>query len=534
MIKLTKRLDKWLHSHLILLLALLLLIVLRIPNFFEPYWYGDEAIYLTIGNALRSGETLYAEIVDHKTPLIYLFAMVPSQMGFRLLMLLWMTATTTTLYAISQKFLKNKLALIGTVFSFVILTSLPWFEGNIPNGELFVMGFILFGAWFLTNTKMFSFFLEERKTFPSKIQPLQLYLAGFMFGLAILTKVPAVFDVVGWLTLLWFTLSNNSPVIDKNQTYKKWLKLFWRVLLNVVVIGLGVISPILISIIYFILIGAGPDYLQFGLLYNFHYTQNWGLPFNHPVLLNLFTLPGKVMIAAIIYLILTLKKKIFQPSYQLIAGWFILALVASLLSNRPYPHYFQQIMPPLTLLLGITLEELLSKKDQAYKRIMTTIFSGLLISMSAAALILLDFSAYPTLSYYQRFYQLISKKITFPEYRQTFDSFMKDNYEAAEIIQKSGAEEIFIWGTNPMLYAMTKTNPTGKFTVSFHVKDIGVYDETISSVYQKKPLFIVVMNNESEELPGLREYLENNYTINSNFTHFKLWKRLPDSLSFGY
>src|SRR5690606_34290710 len=58
-----RKLSHWCNTFEALLILLLTLFVLRIPNLAEPYWYGDEAIYLTIGTALRAGGELYATIV---------------------------------------------------------------------------------------------------------------------------------------------------------------------------------------------------------------------------------------------------------------------------------------------------------------------------------------------------------------------------------------------------------------------------------------------------------------------------------------
>lgn len=532
MLKFAKKFDRWLHSHIFLLLALVLLLALKIPNFFEPYWYGDEGIYLTIGNAIRSGERLYTDIVDHKTPIIYFLAAVPTQLCFRFLTAGWMMLSTFAFYSISKKLFKKTASVVTSTFIFVFLTSVPWFEGNIPNGELFVMGFVLVGAWIMSKTKVFESFLQSKKSFVKIHDPIKLFLTGALFGLAILTKVPGLFDVAAWLAIFWFILTNQISLLDKSKA--KWLKLFKNTIAHLLIVILGVITPILISIIYFVIIGSGQDYLQFGLLYNFHYAANWGLPFQNAVLEQFFTLPGKISIAALIYFALTWKTKWFKPRDQVIFGWFVLSLVGALLSNRPYPHYFQQLMPALALLLGNMMDVFKSKKTKVKSQINPRVaMSLLLLVLFIGALRLLDFGAYPLWSYYQRFYRLVAGKITRQEYRQSFNYFMDDNYEAAEIIKQSGVDEIFIWGTNPMLYALTETNPTGKFTVSFHIKDLKAYEETLESVKNKKPLFVIVMEDENEELPGLDEHLQKYYVLNSNFTHFSLWKRLPELVSLG-
>jgi hypothetical protein len=58
--RLLRKIDTILDGWCPILIPLALLTVLKLPSFFEPYWYGDEAIYLTIVNALRDGQRLFA------------------------------------------------------------------------------------------------------------------------------------------------------------------------------------------------------------------------------------------------------------------------------------------------------------------------------------------------------------------------------------------------------------------------------------------------------------------------------------------
>ena len=57
-------------------ILLFITLILRIPSFFEPYFYGDEMIYLSIGQGIRKGLDLYTQIFDNKPPLIYLTAAI--------------------------------------------------------------------------------------------------------------------------------------------------------------------------------------------------------------------------------------------------------------------------------------------------------------------------------------------------------------------------------------------------------------------------------------------------------------------------
>src|SRR3989338_8353573 len=86
---------KWLVKHEWLALIWAGVIFLRIPNLFEPYWYGDEAIYLVIGQAINKGVSLYSQIHDNKPPLLYLTAAISGGylFWFKFLAMVWNLAT---------------------------------------------------------------------------------------------------------------------------------------------------------------------------------------------------------------------------------------------------------------------------------------------------------------------------------------------------------------------------------------------------------------------------------------------------------
>src|SRR5260221_1973718 len=159
MLTLLKRFDDFICKHLLLCAILFLFVILRLPNFTEPYWYGDEAIYLTLGTAMRHGERLYTEIIDHKTPIIYYLAMVPNQFDFRVLNFVSTFSTVVLFYFFASKLFENKKAIFVATLFFMLFTTLPWFEGPIPNGELFLMLFVFTAATFFGRSHFFRRFL---------------------------------------------------------------------------------------------------------------------------------------------------------------------------------------------------------------------------------------------------------------------------------------------------------------------------------------------------------------------------------------
>jgi len=513
-------------------LSLLLLVqtILRLPNFFEPYWYGDEGIYLTIGTALNRGARLYTDIVDHKTPLIYIFAQVGSQLAFRVLLFFWLMAATMLFFFLAKKLLKKNWAVILASSVFMVFTTLPWFEGNIPNGELFVIGFVLAGLWLISQTPFFEnavLIQTSQAKLWSIGNSLRLFFGGSLLSLAILTKIPAIFDLAAVVSLAYFSMLNT--VINWPIKLTAWWQSLRVTVLQGVIIGLGVALPILLSILYFVAQGSGSDYLQFGLLYNFQYSGSWQLDVTNPMLVFFFTLPGKIAFLVATFGLLTIFAKFLPNQAKFTIGWFALAFIASLLSNRPYSHYFMQAIPPLAVLLAMTAENVwpIAKLPQKkLGQVITLLFSGGLVSFFIATLFIMHVGLYPTWSYYRNFYAYSTGKMPRAEYFESFNYLMAENYHLAAIIKADAPDKIFIWGTNPMLYALSATRPVGRFTVAFHIEDLGVQAETIQKVREALPLYIVVMRDQNSSLPGLSALLSSKYLPFETTQHMIVWKKL--------
>jgi hypothetical protein len=521
--KTLKKIDLFLDHQAALLINLLLVVVLRIPNFFEPYWYGDEAIYLTIGNALKKGGQLYTTIIDHKTPLIYYLARVPNQFYFRVLNLAWMLLTTIAFYIFAKKLFKKNLPSFFATLIMVLLTTLPWLEGHIPNGELFVMGFVMVGAVLFSNTKIWQNFFAKKNSWPKKTigEGLLLFSSGIFFSLGILTKVPALLDLAGFLAI--FALLLFSDILSVNKSFKNWGKTLKEIIWRGLIFSLGIILPILISIVYYQSLGSGKDYLDYGLLYNLRYSQSWQLDFGSAFLNFSFSLLGKTLYLFAFVVLIALNTKELNKRFQFISIWFVATLYSALLSSRPYPHYFIQMVPPIALILVEVVIEI-GRKSKTEVSNFKSIVNGIgLIALTIYIMLLFNFRPYSTTEYYSQFWKLMSNQISKEEYDYSFNNLVQDNQKVAKLIEELGLETIFIWGTNPMLYAQTKTVPSSRFTVAFHIKDFEDYERTLTQIEAEEPKLIVVMRNDQDTFPTLNTYLKENYLINSEFQHMNLY-----------
>lgn len=525
LISLLKKADIFLDRHTSLLILFVIIILLRLPNFFEPYWYGDEAIYLTLGNAIRNGGALYTTIIDHKTPLIYYLATVPNQFYFRILNLFWMLITTGLFFNFAKKlFKKNSLAIVASSI-LVILTTLPWLEGNIPNGELFVMGFVMAGAFLFTKSSVFNvFFKKDHQLEKNWKDALILSSSGFMMGLGILTKVPALLDVAAFLSIFWLILL--AKFFDEKSDFKALQKVFVYLLNRALFFMIGLTIPILISIVYFVAKKQGNDYLDYGLLYNLRYSQSWPIDLGNSVINFAFSMFGKTAILFALFLLISINNEQLSKRYQFISLYFIFTLYAVLLSSRPYPHYFIQMVPAFALLITDFFASLCEiKRKKLLHSVKSVVLTISLIALTTYIMFSFNFRPYSTFKYYSQFFKYASLQISKEEYENSFDSLVKDNREISKMISEMGIKKMFIWGTNPLLYAQSKTIPTSRFTVSFHIKDFDDYDRTFAQIEKEKPKLIIIMKNEQQSFPKLENYLANYYLANNQFENMTLYLR---------
>src|SRR3972149_4588656 len=104
--------DHWIHKiHLPAWVVgvLALVFILRIPSFFEPYYYGDEMIYLTLGQGVGQGLTLYKDIHDNKPPLLYLTAAAAGNLfWFKVILTFWSLLTVTFFFKLAKLLFKSE------------------------------------------------------------------------------------------------------------------------------------------------------------------------------------------------------------------------------------------------------------------------------------------------------------------------------------------------------------------------------------------------------------------------------------------
>lgn len=479
-------------------ILILVVIILRVPSLFEPYWYGDEGIYLAVGEGIRQGLLLYRDIFDHKPPLIYLLAAASGSLfWFKFMLLVWHLTAVVFFWKLAEKLAGQGLAPaknrgVFTVLAtaiFVVLTTLPTLEGNIANAELFMAAPTLIALYLF-------FRLEKPKI-------LTLLSVGVLLSFAFLFKVPAVFDT---LALLFFWS------VGSLWNFKK----IGQLVKDVCILGVGFFIPVAISIAYFWSQEALTQYLQAGLSQNISYIANWSIP-------NLGgsgTIKGgltfRAEILAFVALALVVFKKLFDKPVLFAIIWLCFTTFAMLLSGRPYPHYIIQAVPALSLVVS-TLALGFPKQ-----RFLTVPF----LVIFTASLVFYKFYYYPTLTYYQNFLSFVAKHESKEEYFKRFDAGTPTTYKLAKTIvsRSTPQDRLFIWGTKPELYALSRHLPPGRYVTSFHIVDFKGETETMTALRNNPPAFVVALREEPRNLPGFNEFLQNNYLFMEIIDNAEIWK----------
>ncbi len=490
-----KKIWSWILKNEGLVIILLVVALIRVPSLFEPYWYGDEGIYLVMGQALKKGLIWYKQMHDNKPPLLYLVATLSGDvMTFRKITAIWNLINIVVIWKLAKEILEKEWVVVLATAIFGLLTSLPWLEGNIANGEIFmILPVSLAMLWLLRALKH----ENDEQSF---------FWVGVLFSLGFLFKVPALFDAIA--AGIWVVFFQKGSVGKK-------IKLSTFMIL-------GFALPVLATIAYYFVAGAGWDYLQAAFFKNIGYLASWktGTVTGNSIGQQSGLLMKGVVAVAMSGGIWVLTRKSKSKS-SLVLLWTVFALFGALLSERPYPHYLIQVVAPVALSIGLIAQ--MPKK----KTLIATVITLILVT---SAIVKYDFYFYSTGKYYLNFWHLITRQISGEEYRNNFDWKVKRTYELAQYLKEKTVKEdrVFIWGDEPFVYALSERLPVGRYTAAYHILDFGAKEETMKQIISLEPKFIVLLDSETREYKELVDYVTAFYVQVEKIEDAHIYRRVFD------
>ncbi|KKU10696.1 MAG: hypothetical protein UX13_C0005G0009 [Candidatus Woesebacteria bacterium GW2011_GWB1_45_5] len=477
-------LPRWLCG----LLALVL--ILRVPSFFEPYFYGDEMVYLTLGQGIRQGVPLYSGLHDNKPPLLYLAAAAAGSLfWFKVILAFWSVVTIVFFWKLARVLFKNNSpAQIVSTIIFSLLTTLPLLEGNIVNAELFMIGPSILAFYFLLG---------------ENLNPKKIFLSGLLFGISALFKVPALFEV---------------PVIIFYWLIAKPSGSFRGIVKNSLLLITGFLMPVLLTAIWYFLAGTLSDYVKATFLQNIGYLSSFRpgdvqksfLVRNAPLLGR-----GAAVLAglAVVYI----SRKRLSNRFIFLCIWTLFVLFAITLSERPYPHYLIQVVAPVSFFLATFFME------KSLEQSLTV----LPLTLTFLIPVLYKYYFYPTSSYYLHFVNFAAQKINRNEYFKGFSGTVVRNYEISNFLATSSkpGDKVFMWDPDsPIVYALSRKLPPIKYTVPYHVNDYSDRGTVADQLNSSLPKFIILTSR--NPFPEIAPLLSDRYLLIQQIGNADIYSRI--------
>jgi len=470
-------------NKIFLIIVFIINIIVRLPALFDPVSYGDECIYLALGNAFNQGQVFYKDIHDNKPPLLYIAAAFSGAnlVVFRLITIIVNTINIYIIYRIACKLFSDKNAALFSAVVFSFLSLLP--EGRVANGEIYMIMPASLGL-------LLALQVRENKKNKAKLW----FLSGICFSVAFLFKVPIVFDFIGLILALFIFSTSEGESSNILGLLKKIIAVFKNK--NFYFIVAGFVFPILISILYYSLHGAFTPYVRSALLQNIGYLSSWG-----GSSLGLYLRFIAVVVLTIIFYVF--RKKTAQK-FNILALLTLFGMFGVFLSERPYPHYLIEIVPWISLLLTLIVFN---------RKTLESFFAFILFFLLGLGFIKYNFWWYKNIPYYKNFISYVRGKKTKQQFYSYFGSKVKEDYQIADFLKEntSPKDRVFVWGDGSCIYAKSKRIPPGRYTVNYHIYDFNGFQETLEAVKKQQPEYIVFLQSADRDFPELKEFVKMHY-----------------------
>ncbi len=435
---------------------------LRWPTLGVPLWNVDEAIHAAVARTLLDGGVLYRDAVDQRTPLTYYaVALIFEVFGENNL---W--AVRAAVAALTA----------GTAFGLVLLgrrAGGAWSPLGRTGGDRSPLGRT--GAWsalifcalttnllypadnFSASTEWFVIFFTTWGTWwfwrtldrPGFVAPA---ITGGLFGLAVLSKQPALLDLGAPVaTLLFLALTGRKPAGDAARAFAG------------IVLGFLVVNAA--SCAWAALHGAFGDMVFYTCAYNLLYYGSditaldrvamAFVPFQrlataYPLVLGALLAGAGGLLFRVMQRRPAPEEQASQPWAFYLLAWSATSLTAAAASGRLFEHYYVQCLPAFSLAAGWLLARACSLVARLWRREHRPAAAVAALAAIAAFVGLTGFS-------------LIASPLAS---RGKADYPHDPGMAAAHFISAltTPRERIFVWGYNADFYLYTNRKPASRFT----------------------------------------------------------------------
>ena len=345
---------------LVLLMAALVLTWILRMNFWGQPFEMDEGAYGYMGWGMLNGLVPYKDMYDQKPPGIFVLNSLifllfePTALNVKIFASIYSLGSVLAVFVVTQKLAGREEGCLAALL-YALFSCGPHIEGGGVNSEVFMVLPYTLAAYFLLRL------LEtgRRKNY--------LY-CGFW------TSVACTLKQVALVNFLWLA----SYLAIRMWQRRQWDTVF-RVLADGFLVVIGAVIPWVPFLLYF----YGKDVLgnfYFWLVsFNFQYMAEGprGLPYLSLFVARMISVlseNGFLWLAALAGIGCSwplIRGKVEtseqetelrqQTAWVLMALWPIFSFIGVTLGKRFFPHYFIQLIPPLAVLGGVGLMDLIRK-----------------------------------------------------------------------------------------------------------------------------------------------------------------------------
>ena len=299
--------------------------VLRLPSFFEPHWYTDEASYVNVAKSLLRGRVLYSQIWNNKPPLqswtiateVRFFG--ASEFGLHLLTYLTGLAALAAVAYAAIRILGVRRACVATLLCAIAL-GLPVVDAELALPESLLIAPVTWaGALLLVR-------IDPRRVVSA---PRRLSIWPFLVGALVAAGIAYQQTVVAEATAFGLIIAL-SP------------RTRWRDLMAYV----GTVVAITAAWVAVAIATAGANKVAFALVgFYIPYTRSVLPSANSGVVTHI----AEVGIAAILLCVgAFFCRRLRTPTWAVLL-WAGAALLVAAMAGQPYAHYLTAAAAPVSL-----------------------------------------------------------------------------------------------------------------------------------------------------------------------------------------
>jgi hypothetical protein len=502
--------------------AVAVFVLSRMPSFWEPHWYTDEAGYVTTAQTLLHGHTLYSQIWTNKPPLmVLLVAAVVHLFGTEELPLHVLTALTglATIAAVhwtAWRLLSPRRAVIASLIAALAL-GLP-----VLDAELILPESVLIAPMSWAGAIIAVHLASPARTRTPGF-------AWWALGAGVLVAAAIALQQSALAETLAFTI---ALLIAGAAGWRRAAVFLAPVL---IITGAWLAAVIVI---------AGAHTVLFALV-------GFYIPFTQSVLPS--TAHGQVLhfgialVACLLFVGGAVQRRRDASPNWLFLLWAGAALMVAGISGQPYAHYLTPAVAPVALSLasiGSASARAAGRSRRSAALHVAPQAVGVIIAAVMASNAGLDWVSSPTPSallngqplnnsrnfsvYYGSAIGILTGQMSRSDWEDGFDSRMLGDTQAAQFIKDQGlaGTRAVVWSADAWVYALADL-PNLMPTPPIYNDEVllGQNGQVATYVSNLKPVVIVTSTDALAEFPEIQKVLDAGYVSSFWFYPNTVWVR---------